>query len=252
MATAVFLLCVVSLLCVWDMTIKLLVLLDYRLARSFVDARVAFMAERLLRVARAYVGLRFETDTREARDLPESFLIVSNHQSLVDIVALFATLGQHDVRFVAKRELMRWVPAVSWVLRLQRHALIDRKAHRMETMQQLDALADRAVAEGSCPVVFPEGTRSRDGEVQAFHSGALRRLLSRARLPVLSVAVDGGYRFGRVTQLANNVRGGVYRLRVLSLHPAPETKEQFRETLNCLKEEISTQIQSWRSKDRYA
>lgn len=247
MATTLFLICLASLLFVWDITIKLLAAVSYRAARRFIDLRLMHMAYRLVKVARCYVGLRFEMESHAQRNLPSSFLLVCNHQSVADIVALLAYFPEHALRFVAKRELRHWLPAVSWVLRIQRHALIHRGGHGPQTMRQLRSFAKRCKRYGNCPVIFAEGTRSRDGRVRAFHAGAVRTILAAAPLPVVSVAVDGGYHFSTFRRLATHARGGYYRIRVLSVYPAPQTKEAMRTALDGSHREIRDQVELWRS-----
>jgi 1-acyl-sn-glycerol-3-phosphate acyltransferase len=249
MATALFLVCMLFLLCVWDITMKLLVAVNFRLARRFVDRRVAIMAYWLVRIARAYLGLRFEMSSKSGRELPQSFVLVSNHQSVADIVALLAFFPEKDLRFVAKRSLRKWFPAVSWVLRIQRHPLIYRVGHAQETAKILKHAGKHAARYGDCPVVFPEGTRSRDGQVGTFYAGAIRTILNGASLPIVSVALDGGYRFAEIRQLATRARGAYYRIRVLSVYPAPRTKWEVRDTLAACQEEIRSQLESWRSRE---
>jgi len=248
MRTIIFLLCALALLVYWDLRIKLLLLFSYRGARQYVDRRVSAMARQLLKLAQFYTGLTVDLDGKPADPLPEQFLIVANHQSLADIVALFAAFPHHQVRFVAKRELRHWFPAVSWVLRLQRHALIDRHANFSRTMTDLARLAKRAKMR-VCPAIFPEGTRSRTGEVQQFHAGAVRKILQTARMPVLSVAIDGGYRFSTLRDVQGNISQAHYRVQALSLYAPPATKEEITRVLLKAREEIAAQIQRWRLKE---
>lgn len=249
MATALFLVCLVFLLCVWDITIKLLIAVRYQWGRLFIDRRIARMSHRLVQIARAYLGLRFEMSYENRNELPDSFVLVSNHQSVADIVALLAFFPEKELRFVAKQSLRKWFPAVSWVLRVQRHALIFREGHGPETARMLRSMAKRAARYRHCLVVFPEGTRSRDGRVGTFHTGALRILLNGASLPVVSVALDGGYRFSHLSQIATRARGGCYRIRVISVHPAPKSKSEMLGTLDRVHQEVRDQIDRWRASD---
>ena len=71
------------------------------------------------------------------------------------------------------------------------HGLISRTGNYREGQQELSRFAG-LTAQGICPVIFPEGTRSRTGRVRDFYAGGVRIILETAHMPVLSVAVDGG------------------------------------------------------------
>ena len=178
--------------------------------------------------------------------LPSAFLIVSNHQSLADIAALPQIFPMHHTRFVAKRELKYGVPYVSLALRLGRHAVISRTSDYRAGRRTMVKFADLA-ADGICPMVFPEGRRSRTGDVQRFQSGAFRIILERAPIPVLSVAVDGGYRISNLTRLMTSLRGTSYKALPLTLYPPPHGKKEILELLERIEREIAGQVRKWRT-----
>lgn len=183
-------------------------------------------------------------------DLPRRFVLVSNHQSLLDIPVLITALPGRTLKFVAKRSLKYGVPLVSKCLRYGGDALIVRPRGRIETTQirllirelrRFSALAD----EGACPVVFADGTRSRDGAVHRFHSGGLAIVLEGRRLPIVSAAIDGGY---RLRGLAGLARMGTtrYRVRFLSVYQPPENKAELRQKVRHMRTEIAAQVERWR------
>ena len=183
-------------------------------------------------------------------DLPRRFVLVSNHQSLLDIPVLIAALPGRTLKFVAKRSLKYGVPLVSKCLRYGGDALIVRPRGRVDTTQirllirelrRFSALAD----EGACPVVFADGTRSRDGAVHRFHSGGLAIVLEGRRLPIVSAAIDGGY---RLRGLAGLARMGTtrYRVRFLSVYQPPENKAELRKAVQRMHTEIAAQVERWR------
>jgi len=178
--------------------------------------------------------------------LPSAFLLVSNHQSLADIPLFPQVFPHHHIRFVAKSELKYGVPYISLALRLGGHAVISRTSDFRAGRKAMIKLADLS-AQGICPAVFPEGRRSRTGEVQAFQSGAFRIIQERVPLPVLSVAVDGGYRISTLTRLLTNLRGTCYRTKPLTLYPAPRGKREIQELLAKVEMEIRTQVNRWRT-----
>jgi 1-acyl-sn-glycerol-3-phosphate acyltransferase len=152
------------------------------------------------------------------------------------------------VGFVAKRELRRGFPAVSIALRKGKHALINRRGDFAVAREELMKLA-RDAGEGVCPVVFPEGTRSRTGEVGSFHSAAVRTILDETQMPIVSVAVDGGHRIAHFKGLMANLRNCIYRVELLSLYPATADRVKIKDIIDRSYREISGQVEKWRKNE---
>jgi 1-acyl-sn-glycerol-3-phosphate acyltransferase len=114
----------------------------------------------------------------------EPVIYASNHSSMFDIWALFATLPG-SVRFVAKRELFR-IPLLGPAMRAAGHVPIDRtvKARAFEAYDD----AARIIKRGLSPVVFPEGTRSRTGELLPFKNAPFALAIA-AQVPIVPVYV---------------------------------------------------------------
>jgi 1-acyl-sn-glycerol-3-phosphate acyltransferase len=115
-------------------------------------------------------------------------LFVANHQSSVDIWALLRVLPSR-ARFVAKQELFR-IPLFGWILAATGFVPIDR-GNRSEAIRSLDRAA-LAIGRGRSLVLFPEGTRSRDGRLQPFKKGAFHLAL-RSGAPIVPVAIAGSF-----------------------------------------------------------
>lgn len=114
-----------------------------------------------------------------------AYVVVSNHQSMLDVFML--TRVPREMKWVAKEELFR-IPWVGWLFRLsgdiplrRGEAMSGRRA--METAR---AYLDR----GMHVMLFPEGTRSRDGNLLPFKTGAFK-LAVEAGVPVLPIAING-------------------------------------------------------------
>jgi 1-acyl-sn-glycerol-3-phosphate acyltransferase len=105
---------------------------------------------------------------RTGADLPpvaSSCIFVANHSSFYDIPVIFATLP-HQLRLMAKATL-GYVPFIGWHLRWSGHLLVNRQnpgASIFKKMQRLTTL-------GASLLVFPEGSRTRDGQVRRFKGG---------------------------------------------------------------------------------
>lgn len=229
-----------------DLQIRFRVILSPRTIRAYIDRRVHRIARMTFALARFYQDLRVVRE-RVRPTLPQQFVVISNHQSLIDIPVLIWSFPDHSLRFVGKKELFRYIVMVSVMLRVQRHAVIDRHRNFAEAVAALERLGRSATRWGFCPAVFPEGHRSRTGAVGPFHSGAIRTILRTARLPVVTVAINGGQRAGKLRQLRANLHHLRYQVRVLSVYPSPATKQDVDEILLKARREISEQVAAWGS-----
>ncbi|OHD24767.1 MAG: hypothetical protein A2064_02195 [Spirochaetes bacterium GWB1_66_5] len=250
MGILIALLGVLLILCVCDVRMRLAYYLDRRHRFAVMSRMQNWGLRVIVAVVKAYGGFRVRLQNRLQATLPERFLILSNHQSLVDIAVLAYAFPRHNVRFVAKKELGRGLPGISFMLSHGRHALIDRRGGFRETRAELIRLARFSRRHPVCPAVFPEGTRSREGRVRKFHSAAVRTIMTHHPLPAVSVAVDGGYRIARLGNLIRNLRGCVYRVRLLSLYPPPDQRGDVQAMLERAHDEIERQVNKWKRSER--
>jgi 1-acyl-sn-glycerol-3-phosphate acyltransferase len=114
-----------------------------------------------------------------------AYVVVSNHQSMLDIFMLSRL--PREMKWVAKKELFR-VPWVGWMFWLAGDIPIRRGD--ADSARDVLARARHYLDRGMNVMMFPEGTRSRDGRMLPFKSGAFR-LAIEAGVPVLPVAVYG-------------------------------------------------------------
>ncbi len=121
----------------------------------------------------------------------QSYIVCANHQSLLDIPTLFAGLPI-PIRFVAKKSLF-YLPIFGWSMWLAGFVPITRGAGK----KARDSLrrAVKRVKRGRSVLLFPEGTRSADGELKGFKSGAFIMAIE-AGLPILPVVIRGTYEAG--------------------------------------------------------
>jgi 1-acyl-sn-glycerol-3-phosphate acyltransferase len=134
-------------------------------------------------------------------------ILMSNHQSLVDIAAIVSTLPPtQSWRFVAKKELTR-VPIFGQVLVASGHVIIDR-GDRERAVASLRRAAE-IIRSGTTVIVFPEGTRSPRGNLRTFKSGPFHLALE-AQVPIVPVTVSGSQRITPKGQLI--VHHGVVKI----------------------------------------
>ena len=124
-------------------------------------------------------------DGREKIDQKQAYVIVPNHQSMLDIV--FFNMLHHRLRWVSKIEVFR-TPIVGWEMRMVKYIELVRgnKASVVKMMEKcVESLQD-----GISVVIFPEGTRSLTGVIGKFKPGAFQ-IAVKTDKPLLPVLIDG-------------------------------------------------------------
>lgn len=207
---------------------------------------VRVLAPRLFAILRKYRKFNFWGYDDKKTELPEDFIIISNHQSLLDIPVFMKYFPEKEVRFIAKDALGRHVPLVSEMLRAQEHCLIPRKAKPMEAMRYISDFGKRVVERKQVPILFPEGSRTRDGNVGKFFSAGFRQLTESTGLPVVVCALDGGWQLRDLRKLMTNLKHGCYRVKILRVYDPPKTKEDCNAILDESKVLMQQQIEYWR------
>jgi 1-acyl-sn-glycerol-3-phosphate acyltransferase len=132
---------------------------------------------------------RIEIEGLDNVDRNHPQIFVANHSGLHDILSLSAYLPI-PFRWIAKKSLFR-VPFMGWHMRRAGYIAIDRENPRDAAKSIIDAV--REIQNGINAVAFPEGTRSRTGELGSFHSGAFSLAL-RTGVPLVPIVLDGSCR----------------------------------------------------------
>ena len=127
-----------------------------------------------------------QLDIEGAENLQRPAVFVSNHESLIDVVLLPAILPR-TVKFLAKKELRR-IPLWGWGFAATGAILIDRQDPRGAVASIREAL--KTLPRGWSVMVFPEGTRSLDGQMRPFKKGAFHMAMQ-AGLPVVPIGLCG-------------------------------------------------------------
>lgn len=116
----------------------------------------------------------------------KSYLIVCNHQSMLDILVLAARLPLL-FKFLAKKELFS-IPFVGWHMSLAKYIAVDRESVGSRHKALLDLSS--WLKKGASVLFFPEGTRSPDGQIRAFKPAAFKAARD-AGVDILPVVIDG-------------------------------------------------------------
>jgi len=146
---------------------------------------------------------------REHIDPARSYVIVSNHLSAFDIMAHFAALPV-PIRYLAKQELFK-IPFLAMAMRAIGIVEVDRTAGK-SVHEHINDSAREAVALGRSLIIYPEGTRPRDGKMRPFKKGAFT-IANSMDLPIVPTAITGSYEAWRPASYF--VRKGKIRIEIM-------------------------------------
>jgi 1-acyl-sn-glycerol-3-phosphate acyltransferase len=177
-------------------------------------------------------GVRVRVEGLEHLDPARSYVFASNHQSIYDIPIVFASLPT-QLRIVAKDSLGR-VPFLGWHLQRTGHLLVDRRNPGPDIVAKMK----RLVNEAHSLIVFPEGTRSVEGELGRFKKGPFLVAVD-AGLPIVPVSIGGSrhvMKKGRLMVCPGQVS--------LVIHPPIETADVTRDNVRELAERVRELVRS--------
>lgn len=162
-------------------------LLGLAVARLTRDVSILYRLGRAgVRAALWISGTRVATEGLERLADPRRTVVMSNHVSNLDPPVLFQVLGV-DFKAVAKKQVFA-TPFFGAVLRMAGFIEVDR-GNREQTRQAMERTA-QSLRDGACFLVFPEGTRSRTGELGEFKKGAFVAAIESGSR-ILPVALTG-------------------------------------------------------------
>ncbi|MBN1611331.1 MAG: 1-acyl-sn-glycerol-3-phosphate acyltransferase [Polyangiaceae bacterium] len=190
--------------------------------------------DRWSRALLGQVGLELDVVGREKAPRAETFVVMSNHQSLYDIPVLLQSLDQR-MRMIAKTELFK-VPLWSTAMRRCGFIELDR-ANRSRAADSLRA-AEAALSSGTSIWIAPEGTRSLTGQLLPFKKGGFHLALA-ARARILPVTIDGTRNV--LPAKGRRIRRGL-KVRVILGDPI-DTKDFRRRDLERLAQQVRAAIQ---------
>jgi len=126
-----------------------------------------------------FLGTRYSF--KNPHDIPtdKPIIIVSNHQSMNDIPPIIWFMRKHHAKFISKKELGKGIPSVSYNLRHGGSVLINRK-DPVQSINAIKHIAEYIENHNRAVVIFPEGSRSRDGNPKPFKKRGLETLFKHA------------------------------------------------------------------------
>jgi len=168
-------------------------------------------------------------------------IFVSNHQSLFDIIAIIHFLNKFHPKFISKIELGKKIPSVSYNLKHGGSVLIDRKDPK-QALPAIKKMAEYIEKYKRSAVIFPEGTRSRNGEPKHFSENGLKILCKYAPSAyIVPITVNNSWkmvRYGNFPMgLGTNIK--------LKIHEPIAVKDYpFAEIFEITKEKIISDIKN--------
>lgn len=128
---------------------------------------------------------KLTVEGREKADEKTSYIIIANHQSMLDI--LYLNSLRYKYKWISKIENSR-VPLLGWYLKMAGYIVINRGND--ESKAEMFEKSLRCLERGVSIMIFPEGTRSPDSQIALFKLGAFQLALM-ANVPILPIVLDG-------------------------------------------------------------
>lgn len=139
-------------------------------------------------IARIWTTLQFELKTYDIKNVPKTggVMLVCNHQSNLDPIVVAVHL-RRPVSYMAKKELFD-KPGLGWLCRALNGFPVERGTADIAALRQ----AIRRLEEGYALNLYPEGTRTQDGQIGTLQKG-ISLILRKSDCPVIPVAIDGSF-----------------------------------------------------------
>jgi 1-acyl-sn-glycerol-3-phosphate acyltransferase len=219
--------------------------------RAIVRVWLRLQAKWVLGLAHHLAGMRLSIRGAIA---PTSSIVLMNHQSLLDI-PLGVSLVAGPYPLIPARASYRYgIPGISSILRLTGSPLLRQdSASRRSDLSALLAAADQVAGGRHSLLIYPEGHRSRDGEILPFMSAGLRQILPRTtHRPVYVVVADGLWPVRTFSDVAFRLAGTSVRALVLGPYTIPQEREKLGEFIEGLRRQMITGLQTLRGPETTA
>lgn len=165
---------------------------------------IQFMARFVMGSVRRIGGASLPEPDRVVPCRPGT-LIVMNHQSVLDIPLVVQSVDQGYPRIVTRARYHRFIPLISHMVRLYQYPVVDPSANPRELVRALKELR-REARESEVPIaIFPEGTRTRDGEIGRFKKRGLEQILRTRDWEVHVFVADGFWKTAKVKDFLKGV-----------------------------------------------
>jgi 1-acyl-sn-glycerol-3-phosphate acyltransferase len=197
-------------------------LFGYKAHKKSVDI-LSFLEMSILLITASTAKVKFKGELPEDKPL----IFVSNHQGLYDIIGTTWFLRKYHPKFVSKIELGKGIPSISYNLNHGGSVLIDRKDPK-QALPALKKLAEYIEKTNRSAVIYPEGTRSRNGKPGIFAASGLKILCKYApNALIVPVTINNSWKVFRY----GNFPLGIGSRLTFTVHPPIEVKAYDFNTL---------------------
>lgn len=170
-------------------------------------------------------------------------IIVPNHQSLYDISPIIWFMRKYHPKFVSKKELGKGIPSVSYNLRHGGSVLIDRKDNK-QALGEIIKLGKYIEEYKRSAVIFPEGTRSRDGHPKPFKTTGLKLLMKNAPSAlIVPISIDNSWKMLKWGKFPNGLANHI----TFKVHHHIEVGKNLDEVIQQTEKAIVSGITTFKS-----
>jgi 1-acyl-sn-glycerol-3-phosphate acyltransferase len=167
-------------------------LFGYKAHKTSVDALNFFLT-----YCDIFLGCSITFKNDQNLPLNRPIIFVANHQSMYDIPGLIWFLRKYHVKFISKIELTKGIPSISFNLKYGGGANIDRKDSK-QAISEIIKLGRRMKENTWSTMIFPEGTRAKDGKLKSFQVGGIATLLKVVpNALIVPVAIENSWKLVR-------------------------------------------------------
>ena len=194
--------------------------------RAILGAWLRLQARVVLGLARALAGVHYSV---QGSIEPTSCIVVMNHQSVLDIPLGVSMMRGPYPLIPTRARYRRGIPGISMLTRMIRFPFVAQgRAATREDLEALSRAADQVAHGDQSFLIFPEGHRSRNGEILPFMTAGLRLVLDRARQrPVYVVVVDGTSHLRTSADTALHIAGTRGQVAIMGPYTIPPEKSEL-------------------------
>jgi 1-acyl-sn-glycerol-3-phosphate acyltransferase len=196
---------------------------------------ILWAGKNAMRIGPKILGIRIEVDGSEVIEKNKSYIFMSNHLSFLDGPLLFFVIPL-PIRVILKKEIFR-IPVIGMGMRQVGFIPVDRKGIR-GGKKSIDLAARLMKEKGYSFLIFPEGTRSRTGQLQEFRRGGFFLALA-SQSAIIPISIQGTYEL--MPKGSFFVKRGKIKV---CFHPPVSVRGNRRDDLPALLEEVRGEIRS--------
>lgn len=166
-------------------------LIGYNTHKKSVDVLNFFLLNSLKILGTKISFHHFDLISKEQ----DSYLFICNHQGAFEIPGLIWKLRNYHAKFIAKKGLRGVIPSISFNLKNGGSVAIDR-SNKIQARKDIENFAEKVKEKDWSIILFPEGTRSRDGVLRHFKPGGLESILKAyPDIKIVPIAIENAYQF---------------------------------------------------------